>query len=71
MNLVAHVLRFEGEAVTEVATPAFKSSMIRGALLAALRRDFCLDREGPRCATAVVRQACPACSLLGTADAAC
>lgn len=68
VNLEAHVLRFEGETATEVATPAYKGSMIRGALLAALRRDFCLDREGPRCATAGVRQACPVCSLLVTAD---
>lgn len=68
MKLEAHVLRFECEALTEIVVPPFKGSMIRGALFGSLRRDFCLDQQDHTCADCGVRQACPVCSLLATAD---
>lgn len=49
MNLQAHLLGFECQALTEIATSPFKGSMIRGALFSALRRDFCLDSHAPAC----------------------
>ncbi|GAB4330258.1 MAG: CRISPR system precrRNA processing endoribonuclease RAMP protein Cas6 [Dehalococcoidia bacterium] len=68
MNLEAHLLRFQCQALTEIATPPFKGSMIRGALFGSLRQDFCLDQQGRICSDCKVRQACPVCSLLATAD---
>jgi len=68
LNLEAHLLQFECRALTEIVTPPFKGSMIRGALLSALRRDFCLDQQSRTCTDCRVRQACPVCSLLATAD---
>lgn len=68
MNLQAHLLRFECQALTAIVAPPFKGSMIRGALLSALRRDFCLDQQSRACTDCRVRQACPVCSLLATAD---
>lgn len=68
MDLQAHILRFKCEALTEIATPPFKGSMIRGALFSALRRDFCLDPQALGCSDCRVRQACPVCSLLATMD---
>lgn len=68
MDLRAHVLQFDAEALTEMVTPPFKGSMIRGALFGALREDFCLDPRRRNCADCRVRQACPVGSLLATAD---
>lgn len=68
MDLQAHALRFECEAVTEIVAPPFKGSMIRGALFGALRQDFCLDQKGHACQDCKVRQVCPVCSLLATSD---
>lgn len=68
VDLQAHILRFECEALTEIATPPFKGSMIRGALFSALRRDFCLDPQALACSDCRARQACPVCSLLATLD---
>lgn len=68
MELAAYPLRFRCCAETEIAPPPYKGSMVRGALLAALRREFCLDQRGRTCADARLRQACPVCALLATAD---
>lgn len=68
LNLQAHLLGFECQALTEIATSPFKGSMIRGALFSALRREFCLDSHAPACSDCRVRQACPVCSLLATVD---
>lgn len=68
MNLQAHCVTFQCQAQTEIATPSFKGSMVRGALFGALRQEFCLDQRGRACSDAGVRQACPVCSVLATAD---
>ncbi|MBI4497313.1 MAG: CRISPR system precrRNA processing endoribonuclease RAMP protein Cas6 [Chloroflexi bacterium] len=68
MNLQAHVLQFSCKAETDMVTPPYKGSMLRGALFGALRRDFCLDQRGSACADSRLRQACPVCALLATAD---
>lgn len=68
MELRAYGLRFYLKALTEVAVPPFKGSMVRGALFAALRRDFCLDHRANSCSGCQTRQACPVCSLLVTVD---
>lgn len=68
MKLRAHRLRFECRALTEIVAPPYKGSMIRGALFAALRGDFCLDQKSSSCLDCCLRQACPVCSLLATAD---
>ena len=59
MDLRAFVLRFECRAVTDIATPPFKGSMLRGGLFSMLRRDFCVDRQAPECADCRAWQACP------------
>jgi hypothetical protein len=68
VNLHAYVLRFYCQAATEIATPPYKGSMLRGALFAALRHDFCLDQHGPACMDCHLRSVCPVCCLLATAD---
>jgi hypothetical protein len=68
LHLEAHLLRFQCQALTEIATPPFKGSMIRGALFGSLRQDFCLDQVNRNCRDCRIRQACPVCSLLATAD---
>jgi hypothetical protein len=68
MNLEAHSLRFECRAQTEIATPPHKGSMVRGALFSALRGDFCVNSVARVCTDSRVRQACPVCMLLATAD---
>lgn len=57
LDLEAFVLRFECRALDRIITPAFKGSMARGALFSVLRRDFCLDRQAPRCSSCQARQA--------------
>ena len=68
MNLQAYILAFQCQAQTDMAVPAYKGSMVRGAFFGALRQDFCLDQRGRVCSDAMVRQACPVCALLATAD---
>ncbi len=68
MDLKAYVLRFRCEVETEMSLPPFKGSTIRGALFGALRQDFCIDQGPARCTAMGVRQACPVCCLLATAD---
>lgn len=68
MDLKAFVLRFECRAVTDIAMPPFKGSMVRGALFSALRQDFCMERRSLQCSGCPARQACPVCALLATVD---
>ncbi len=61
-------LSFRCRALTPMALPRHKGATFRGALFGALRGDFCLaPRAGP-CLDCRIRQACPVCSLLATAD---
>jgi len=68
VNLQAHILSFKCQAQTDIAVPVYKGSMVRGAFFGALRQDFCLDQRGRVCSDAMIRQACPVCALLATAD---
>ena|GEM_PF-5568195 len=43
-NFTAYCLRFGCQAVTEIAVPRHKGSMLRGALYRALIDDFCLNK---------------------------
>lgn len=68
MDLRAYILQFDCLASTETRLPPFKGSTIRGALFSSLRREFCLDRQAPGCASCQARQACPVSALLATVD---
>ncbi len=63
IDLTAHRLRFEVEAVTPVAFHPYTGSALRGALIQALQKPYCPTPEEER-ATPEHRAICPVCWLL-------
>lgn len=69
-KFVAYRLRFLGQATTDMSLPMHKGSMLRGAFLAALRRDFCMNKPLSSCLGCPAHAVCPICSLAATVDEA-
>lgn len=67
-NFAAYCLRFRCRAVTEIAVPRHKGSMLRGALYRALIDDFCLNKYSPSCLTCSLNVVCPISRLAATVD---
>lgn len=67
MELTAHRLRFYCRAVSAINAPPYKGSLVRGALFAALRQEFCLAPWELECSAWPGRQGCPVCALLAPA----
>lgn len=69
-KLVAYRLLFRCRATTNMNLPVHKGSMLRGAFLSALRRDFCLNKTLLSCLGCAAHAVCPICSLAATVDEA-
>jgi hypothetical protein len=48
--------------------PPFKGPSLRGAILASLRRDFCLNKKVSSCLDCLIHTSCPVCHLIATVD---
>jgi hypothetical protein len=69
MELTAHLLRVECRTTAPLALPAFTGSALRGALLTALRGNFCPDGGRADCAPCPLAGVCPISRLIATVDA--
>ncbi len=67
-RFIAYQLEFHCRAVSAVVLPRNNGSMLRGALLAALRHSFCLNKKLSSCLACDVAEACPICRLATTVD---
>ncbi len=68
MELTVHLLRVECRTTAPLALPAFTGSALRGALLGALRGNFCPDGGRSECAPCPLADSCPISRLIATVD---